>query len=122
MMKNEIINRISWVPWWALSLFAAFFTVIVTAIMVNYVDESINYLVWSLLLVCFSFLISILHPARTLYIPVVCNVVIILPAVFDKSFWNTSFGLIIGTGILLSFIAAYIGGLIGRQRSKKSDN
>jgi hypothetical protein len=99
-------------------MLAAFLSAIIAGIMVNYVDETINYFIWSSLHITFSFLICILHPGKAWYVPIVCNALVILPAACDNSFWNTSFGLIIGSGIVLSVLMAHLGGLIGKRRTR----
>ena len=120
MKRREIIERIKWVPWWGLSLIAAFLAAIIAGIMVNYVDETVNYFIWSSLHVIFSFLICILHPGKAWYVPIVCNALVILPAACDNSFWTKPFGLIIGAGVALSFVAAQLGAITGRRRINNS--
>jgi VIT1/CCC1 family predicted Fe2+/Mn2+ transporter len=119
MKRQEISTRIRWVPAWALSLFAAFFSAVVLSVLKDYVDEPLTYVIWSLMLVISSFLICIIHPGHIWKVPLLCNILVILPAACDNSFWTTSFGLIIGTGVVLSFIGAQIGALIGRHINKK---
>ena len=40
-------------------------------------------------------------------------------AACDNSFWTTSFGIIIGSGVVLSFLVAHLGALIGRRRGSQ---
>jgi len=120
MNRKEIKERIRWVPAWALSLFVALISAVVVGILKNYIDEPLTYIIWSLLLVTGSFLICILHPMRVWIVPLLCNILVILPAACDNSFWTTSFGIIIGIGVVLSFIMAHIGAMIGRKRDHQS--
>jgi len=119
MKGKEIKERIRWVPAWALSLLAALFAAVVVGVLNNYIEVPLTYIIWSLMLVIASFLICIIHPERVWIVPLLCNILVILPAACDNSFWTTSFGIIIGTGIVLSFIAAHLGAIIGRYRDHK---
>ena len=119
MKRKEITERIRWVPAWGLSLLAALLAAVVTGVLNNYIEVPLTYIIWSLLLVVASFLICIIHPGKVWIVPLLCNILVILPAACDNSFWTTSFGIIIGTGVLLSFVAAQLGAMIGRQRGHK---
>ena len=119
MKGKEIKERIRWVPAWALSLLAALFSAVVVGVLNNYIDVPLTYIIWSLMLVIASFLICIIHPERVWIVPLLCNILVILPAACDNSFWTTSFGIIIGTGVVLSFVAAHLGAMIGRNRDNK---
>jgi len=122
MRRKEIMERIRWVPAWALSLFAALLSAVVLGILNNYIDEPLTYVIWSLMLVTASFLICIIHPMRVWMVPLLCNILVILPAACDNSFWTTSFGIIIGTGVVLSFLMAHLGAVIGRHRDHQSSD
>jgi len=122
MKRKEITERIKWIPAWALSLFAALLSAVVIAVLNNYIDVPLTYIIWSLLLVTASFLICILHPMKVWTVPVLCNILVILPAACDNSFWTTSFGIIIGTGVVLSFVMAHLGAMIGKKRDNQSEN
>ena len=119
MKRKEITERIRWVPAWGLSLLAALLAAVMTGVLNNYIEVPLTYIIWSLLLVVASFLICIIHPGKVWIVPLLCNILVILPAACDNSFWTTSFGIIIGTGVLLSFVAAHLGAMIGRQRGHK---
>lgn len=122
MKAKEIKERIRWVPAWALSLLAALLAAVVTGVLNNYIDEPLTYIIWSLMLVIASFLICIIHPMRVWIVPLLCNILVILPAAFDNSFWTTSFGIIIGTGVVLSLVLAHLGAVIGRHRDHQSSD
>jgi hypothetical protein len=120
MKGTEITKRIKWVPAWLLSLFAALMSAVVIGVLNNYIDEPLTYIIWSLMLVTASFLICILYPMKVWIVPLLCNILAILPAACDNSFWVTSFGIIIGSGVVLSFVMAHLGAMIGKQRDKQS--
>jgi hypothetical protein len=122
MKRIELAKRIKWVPAWVLSLFAALMSAVVIGFLNNYIDEPLTYIIWSLLLVSASFLICILHPMQVWIVPLLCNILSILPAACDDSFWTTSFGIIIGSGVALSFVMAQIGAMIGRRKVTQSAN
>jgi len=119
MKAKEIKERIRWVPAWALSLIAALLAAVVVGVLNNYIEVPLIYIIWSLMLVIASFLICIIHPGRVWIVPLLCNILVILPAACDNSFWTTSFGIIIGAGVVLSFAAAQLGAIIGRYRDHK---
>ena len=116
MKGKEIKEHIRWVPAWALSLFAALLAAVVVGVLNNYIEVPLIYIIWSLMLVLATFLICIIHPGRVWIVPLLCNILVILPAACDNSFWTTSFGIIIGTGVVFSFVAARLGALMGRQK------
>lgn len=101
------------VPAWVLSLLAAILSAFFISALRNFIHEPLTYIFWSLFLVIASFLICIAHPGKVWIVPLLCNVLVILPATCDDSFWNTSFGVIIGTGVFLSFVVARLGAMIG---------
>jgi hypothetical protein len=118
MKRQEIIERLKWVPAWVFSLFAALMSAFVMGILKNFINEPLTYIIWSFLLMTASFLICINHPVRVWIVPLLCNILVILPAACDNSFWTTSFGIIIGIGVVLSFVMAHFGAMEGRQRDK----
>lgn len=119
MKGKEITERIRSTPAWALSLLAALLAAVITGVLNNYIEVPLTYIIWSLMLVIASFLICIIHPGRVWLVPLLCNILVILPAACDNSFWTTSFGIIIGTGVVLSFVAAHLGAMTGRYRDHK---
>ncbi|HSL86657.1 MAG TPA: hypothetical protein VK861_06955 [Bacteroidales bacterium] len=116
MKRKELTDRIAWVPAWGLSLLAAILSAVILGILNNYIEIPLTYIIWSLMLATASFLICIVHPTKVWLVPLLCNILVILPAACDDSFWTTSFGIIIGSGVALSFIVAQLGALIGRHR------
>ncbi|MGE5406254.1 MAG: hypothetical protein ACM3NR_00970 [Methanosarcina sp.] len=113
MKRGKIYELFRRIPAWVLSLLAALSAAVVTGIINNHFHEPVTYIVWSLLLIIASFLICIIHPEKVWSVPLLCNILVILPAACDDSFWTTHFGIIIGTGIFFSFVMAHLGAMIG---------
>ena len=109
MKRKEIIERIAWVPAWGISLIAALLAAIILGYLSNFVDKPLTYVIWSLMNASASFLICILHSKHVWTIPLLCNILVILPATLDDSFWTTSFGGIMGLGIIFSVLMAHLG-------------
>ena len=116
MKRKKIVERIASIPAWVLSLIAAFSVFIILGILSGYIGQPLSYVIWSLSLASASFLICILHPKHAWIVPLICNIFVIPIAMFDDSFWSTSFGLIIGLGVVFSVLMAHFGALIGRRR------
>jgi len=116
MKRKEIIERIAWVPAWGKSLLAAFLVAMILSILNNFIDQPLSYIIWSLMMASASFLICIIHPKHAWIVPLLCNIFVFLAAILDDSFWSTSFGLIMGLGVVFSVLMAHFGALIGRKR------
>jgi len=67
-----------------------------------------------------SFLICILHPKKAWIVPLICNIFVLPVALFDDKFWSTSFGLILGLGVVFSILMAHFGALLGRRRERNN--
>ena len=115
MNGKGIIERIAMAPAWVLSLLGAVLAAFALAFLNNYIDEPLSYVIWSLMNATASLLICIVHSTRAWVVPLLCNILALLPAACDDSFWNTSFGIIIAAGVVLSFIVAHLGALLGRR-------
>lgn len=120
MKKKKILERITGIPAWGISLIAAFLVFIIIGILSSYIGQPLSYVIWSLSLASASFLICILHPKHAWIVPLVCNCLFIFPAILDDSFWSTSFGLILGLGVVFSFLMAHFGAFLGRRRESRN--
>ncbi len=120
MKKNEIIERIAWVPAWGKSLLAAILVFVINGIISSSIGQPLSYIIWSLMMASASFLICILHPKHVWIVPLLCNIFVIPVAIMDPKFWTTTFGLILGLGVILSFIMAHFGALLGRRRESRN--
>ena len=95
MKRKEIVERISVIPAWALSPLAAVIVSVIVGIF-NFIDIPYTYFLWALLNATASFLICIIHPKHVWIVPLLCNMLIILPAATGDTFWTSSFGIIMG--------------------------
>jgi len=120
MQRKEIMDRIAWVPAWGISLIAAFLGAFILGILSNFIDKPLTYFVWILMNASASFLICILHPKQLWIVPLLCNILILLPVMLDDSFWSINFGLIMGLGVVFSILIAHFGALMGRRREKSN--
>jgi hypothetical protein len=120
MKRKEIIERVSGVPAWALSPIAAFLISVIVGIL-NFIGQPYTYVLWSLMNASASFLICIIHPKSVWIVPLLCNILLLLPATLseDGDFWTTSFGLIMGIGLVFSVLMAHLGALIGRRKENR---
>jgi len=118
MKKN--IERIASIPAWTLSLIAAFSVFIFSGFFAGSIGQPLSYYIWSLLLAFASFLICILHPKPVWIVPLLCNIFIVPIALLDDKFWFTSFGLILGSGVVFSVLMAHFGALLGRRRENRN--
>ena len=121
MKRKEIIEHIAWVPAWGKSLLAAILVFIINGIIGSFIiGQPLSYIIWSLMVASASFLICILHPKHVWIVPLLCNIFVIPVAIMDQKFWTTSFGLILGLGVVLSFLMAHFGALLGRRRESRN--
>jgi len=118
MKRKEIIESIAWIPAWGKSLLAAILVFIINGIISSFIGQPLSYIIWSLMMASASFLICILHPKHVWIVPLICNIFVIPVAIMDQKFWSTSFGLILGLGVVLSFLMAHFGALLGRRRER----
>lgn len=117
---EKIIDRIAKVPAWGISLIAAFSTAFILGSLNNFIDQPLTYVIWILMNATASFLICILHPKQVWIVPLLCNILVLLPVIFDDSFWSINFGLIMGVGVVFSVLIAHFGALLGRRRENRN--
>jgi len=120
MQRKELIDRIAWVPAWGISLIAAFLGAFILGFLSNFIDKPLTYFVWILMNASASFLICILHTKQVWTVPLLCNILVLLPVMLDPSFWSTNFGLIMGLGLAFSFLIAHFGAMLGRRRENRN--
>lgn len=120
MKKEKITEGIAGVPTWGISLIAALLVFIINGIISSFIGQPLSYIIWSLMMASASFLICILHPKPVWIVPLLCNIFVIPVAIMDPKFWTTTFGLILGLGVILSFIMAHFGALLGRRRESRN--
>ncbi|MBU1701133.1 MAG: hypothetical protein KJ970_19855 [Candidatus Eisenbacteria bacterium] len=113
------MKRIASIPVLGISLIAALLAFVILGILSGFIDKPLTYVVWVLMNASASFLICILHPKQVWIVPLLCNSFVAFPAILDDSFWSTSFGLIIGLGVVFSILMAHFGALLGRRRESR---
>jgi hypothetical protein len=111
------------VPSWALSLLAAILVAIILGVLnsINLsISDTIKYVIWELLIATACFFICWNDPGSVWYVPLLCNIINLLPAIFDDTFWTTSFGLIVFLGLGLSVITAILGAKTGQRADDRN--
>jgi peptidoglycan/LPS O-acetylase OafA/YrhL len=110
-------------PSWALSLLAVIIIAIIVAIINGMnvsISDNIKNIIWGVLIAIACFFICWNDPKSIWYVPILCNILILLVAIFDESFWTTPFGGIMFCGLYLSIITAIIGAKIGRRAADQN--
>ncbi len=120
MRTNKRKSIIAGVPGWALSLVTVFLTAGLLN-MINGIGETPSYIIYAVLITGACFVICRNEPKSVWYVPILCNIFSFLMPVLDNTFWTTSMGIIISSGVVLSVIAAILGARIGK-RNAVSDN
>ena len=82
------------------------------------VAGAIPYVILDLLIAVGCFYIVKLNPKSIWYVPLICNVLGIISALIEPTFWKTSLWIFICGGWVLSIIAAIIGARVGRRLDK----
>ena len=110
------------VPSWILSILVAIFAAIILGI-INSMGISIGnntkYVIWEALIAIACFFICWNDPKGVWYVPLLCHILNLLPAILDDTFWTTPFWIIIFIGLCLSFVAAILGAKIGRRAANR---
>jgi large-conductance mechanosensitive channel len=74
--------------------------------------EVSGYIIYCLIIAACCFLIVKQNPRSIWYVPIICNLITIIPAIFATGFWG-----IICSGWVLSIIASIIGALMGKRKA-----
>jgi hypothetical protein len=122
--KKSLLLRL---PSWGLSLLAALISVILVliiafllstfSILTNASGEKLIYIIWGIFIAIACFLICRKDPKSFWYVPILCNIISILPVLFEPAFWVSSLWILFCIGWGLSVAAATIGTLIGRHEA-----
>jgi uncharacterized membrane protein YeaQ/YmgE (transglycosylase-associated protein family) len=126
--KKSFLARI---PSWALALLTLFgATIVLFGIgeglgqfikIKGNIGEAIPYIIYGIVIaVCCYFIVKKNH-SRIWYVPIICNVIGIIAAIAEPTFWRTSLGILLVSGWVLSIIASIIGAMVGK-RTAISDN
>ena len=79
---------------------------------------AIPYTIFDVLIAVGCFYIVKWNPKSIWYVPLMCNVIGIMAAIIEPTFWKTSLWVMICSGWVLSVIASVIGARIGRRSTK----
>ena len=79
---------------------------------------AIPYVIFYVLIAIGCFYIIRWNPKSLWYVPVICNVVSIIAAIVEPTFWKTSWWMLTVGGWVLSIIAAFIGARAGKKSNK----
>ena len=109
-------------PSWALAILAAFLVGVIVGLfngLVKSIGNNPRYMIWAALTAISCFFICWNDPKSYWYVPLLCNILAGLAAVFDDTFWTTPFWIIMLVGLVLSFIAAFLGARVGQRTAGK---
>jgi hypothetical protein len=85
------------------------------------IGEPLAYILYDLVTAGCCFIIIKHNPSSIWYVPLICNLVGIIAAIVEPSFWITSMWIPVCGGWVLSIIASIIGALIGRKKAISDD-
>ena len=79
---------------------------------------AIPYVIVDILIAVGCFYIVKWNPKSIWYVPLICNVIGIIAAIVEPTFWRTSLWMLIIGGWVLSIIASYLGARAGKMLDK----
>ena len=120
--NRSFLNNI---PSWALSILWVIITTLILFglgegvgnifnINVN-IAGAIPYIIFDILIAVGCFYIVKWNPKSIWYVPLICNIVGIIAAIVEPSFWKTSLWMLYIGGWVLSIIASYLGARAGKM-------
>jgi MFS family permease len=74
--------------------------------------EVSGYIIYCIIIAACCFFIVKQNPRSIWYVPIICNLITIIPAIFAAGFWGIVF-----SGWVLSIIASIIGARMGKQKA-----
>jgi len=132
MKHNEKSSAISRLSGWKLSLLTVVFStilVLITAYLLSYfkvlnnvMGERFIYLFWGILNASACYYICLKFPSSYWYVPVLCNMIGIISALFEPVFWTTHIWILVSIGWVLSIIGTFAGTLKGRSVNLRREN
>ena len=84
----------------------------------NVVAELIFYMLYNLIIAAGCFFICRQDYKSIWYVPVLCNVVGIISAIVESTFWKSSLWMVICGGWILSLAAALLGSYLGKKENR----
>lgn len=113
-------------PSWALSVL----TLIIATVVLFVTDELVHsfdkggltaYIIYDLLIAAACFFIIRRNPQSVWYVPLICNVLLIISAFVEPNFWRTSMWIPVCSGWVLSLIASSLGILVGKRNAVRKN-
>ena len=122
--KDSLLKGI---PSWGLVLLTVIFAFVVLmlvgeiALVIFKIPEDndaaalIFYILYNLIIAAGCFYICRQNPKSIWYVPVLCNIIGIISAIVEPTFWNTSLWMMICGGWLLSLLTSVLGARSGKR-------
>jgi hypothetical protein len=85
------------------------------------IGEAIPYILYDLVIAFCCYFIVKQNPKSIWYVPIICNVLGIISAIVEPTFWISALWIVIGSGWVLSIIVSIIGARAGKRKAI-SDN
>ena len=123
-MKTNKRKPFLWgIPSWGLALLTMFLAFVVLMVVGDMlaaifkipesdIGDLVFYSLYNLIIACGCFYICKHNPKSIWYVPVLCNIIGIISAIIERTFWISSLWIVICSGWVLSIIASLIGALI----------
>jgi len=124
-MNTKVKNTyFTGVPAWALSLISSIVTLIFMFVLADILSsimgeddgEALAYVIFDSLIAIFCFLICWKYPKSYWYVPIISNMVGIVSAFVEPTFWETSLWKYIVAGWVLSILASLLGRYFGLKK------
>ena len=122
--KNK--SFLSDIPSWMLSVLTVFGATIVLFCLGEGVGQFIRinegiggvlaYIIFDIMIALGCFYIVKWNPKSIWYVPLICNVVGIIAAIVEPTFWKTSLWMLICGGWVVSIIASFIGARVRKNK------
>jgi hypothetical protein len=122
--KDSLLKGI---PSWGLVLLTVIFAFVVLmlvgeiALVIFKIPEDndaaalIFYILYNLIIAAGCFYICRQNPKSIWYVPLLCNIIGIISAIVEPTFWNTSLWMMICSGWLLSLLTSVLGARSGKR-------
>jgi hypothetical protein len=117
-------------PSWGLALLAAIvfsiFLIVIASLVGSIlpidenIGEGIAYSLYGVAIAVACFFICKHNPKSVWYVPIIANILGILSAIVEPSFWISDLWILIGFGWILSIVASIIGRIVGQKRYELS--
>ena len=121
--KKSFLSNI---PSWMLSVLTVFGATIVLFCLGEGVGQFIRinegiggvlaYIIFDIMIALGCFYIVKWNPKSIWYVPLICNVVGIIAAIVEPTFWKTSLWMLICSGWVVSIIASFIGARVRKNK------